>query len=96
MPTKSVFVIVVDDVTSLQRDRIHELVKTNTDDWWHELKDLWIVTGRTAAAWRDLVDPVLKGQRSPAVVLKVAAREGGRWATSGALPGLSEWFERLE
>jgi hypothetical protein len=50
-----VFVIAVEVSTSLQRDQIQAFIKQEADSWWHGLADLWLVTGKSAEEWRNLL-----------------------------------------
>jgi len=53
------FVIVTDGLGDVQRNLAFEAIKSASEAagtaWWHHFSDVWIVQGKSAADWRDLV-----------------------------------------
>lgn len=59
--------IALSEANDPQRDAVQAIVKVHATAWWHELPDIWVADGQTAAYWRDLIKPVLL--LSPAAVI---------------------------
>jgi hypothetical protein len=73
------FVIAINQATAAQREQVHEIVKASTGTWWHAFADAWIVQGRTAGEWRDLVGEPFRLGPGGVIVLKVDDA-GATWA----------------
>jgi len=68
----SAYAILIEPSTDLQRDQVQELIKTSTENWWHGMPDVWIVLGKKAGEWKDLVRPIFPTEESGKVlVLKI-------------------------
>jgi hypothetical protein len=89
------YAIVIEASHPLQRDQVQEIVKANATLWWHAVADLWLVTGKNAAAWRDLVGVVFPAGNGKVLVLKVDSQSGGTWAYRGQFPAsATEWLRK--
>lgn len=87
-------IIVAEDIDNTQRTLIHELVKAASDDWWHDLPDVWVVKGGgTADDWRDRLRPLVPLAPSSVMVLALKPTPGNRWATQGRLSTVSNWWK---
>jgi hypothetical protein len=73
------YVIAINRATPEQRQQVHEIVKANANGWWHAFADCWIVGGKTAAEWRDLVGVVFPIGPGGVLVLKIDTA-GATWA----------------
>ena len=77
----SVYAIVVEVSTPLQRDQIQAFIKEEADSWWHGLADLWLVTGKTAEEWRNALRAFFpKKGTGNLLVLKVDAAAPASWS----------------
>jgi hypothetical protein len=96
MSDDPLFAIFVNRVTAEQREQIHEIIKEHANyGWWHGFADLWIVVGKTATAWRDLVGEVTVYPPSGVLVVKVSSDEKGVWASRSTLSESNrEWIKR--
>jgi hypothetical protein len=83
------YVIVVDGIDNTQRTLMHSWVKSVTDNWWHQLPDVWIVLGREPGYWRDGLQPFAM-DATKILVLALKETRGHRWATH-RVPS-AEWF----
>ncbi|MEY2475226.1 MAG: hypothetical protein QOG87_541, partial [Actinomycetota bacterium] len=68
------YIILVADIDEAQREYIHAAVKMFSDSWWHELPDVWIVQGGTAAEWRNRLDVLFLTGGSLLVVLNLPVK----------------------
>jgi hypothetical protein len=76
------YVVLTYGLNDFERGQIHQLMKSNSEHWWHQYPDVWIVKGGTSGDfWRDLVIPVLP-QRGRGSVLVMKLR--GNWAAFGS------------
>ncbi len=92
-PNLPTFAIVADRVSPAQREQIQGIVKANANGWWHGFADLWIVGGRTAKEWRDLVGVAVPTVPSAVLVLKLDRATAGRWASKAKLSDAnSKWL----
>ncbi len=88
------FAIVINRSTPEQRAQAHEIVKANTDSWWHGFGDLWLVRGKSASEWRDLVGVALQAVPSGVLVLRIADPGLPRWAYRAKLAdSAAEWLK---
>jgi hypothetical protein len=89
------FLIILDRATEQQRRAVHEVIKENARTWWHRFVDVWIVHGKSADRWRDLVGDEIS---NPATVLVIRFPTKGdetRWSARG--PDTStkfDWFHK--
>jgi hypothetical protein len=75
------FVIAANRITAQQREQIQAIVKAHANGWWHSFSDLWIVGGKTAIEWRDLVGVVAPFSEGAGVlVLKIDTASDKTWA----------------
>jgi len=86
----NIYLILTYGLGDFQRGQVHQLVKSNTDRWWHQFPDVWIVTGQDSAFWRDQITEVLPSGGRQGSVLVVEA--GGKWSSYGT----HEQFDWLE
>jgi hypothetical protein len=80
-----VYAIVANLPSDSQRDEVHQIVKENANGWWHAFGDLWIVGGKSAKEWRDLVGPIFPTAPSGVIVLKIDREHSGTWASQAKL-----------
>lgn len=87
------YAIVANNITPVQREQIQAIIKANANGWWHNFADLWIVGGRNASEWRDLVGVAVLPAASAVLVLAVDTSDAHAWAYKGVLgQGASEWL----
>jgi hypothetical protein len=85
-----VFAIAIEASTDLQRKQVQAAVKQHAELWWHGLADLWLVVGRSASEWRDLIGPIFPTVGSGKVIV---LRLGPAWASRGKLSDTeTEWL----
>lgn len=92
----SYHVIIADGIDNTQRKLMHETVKRLADSWWHELPDVWVVSGGPddASGWRDVLRGFVPLTPSRLLVLQVKPTPGGRWAaTDRTNSGFTDWFK---
>jgi len=78
------YTIILDRGTDDERSAVHATVKANANGWWHHFADAWIVHGKSAAEWRDLVKGALSSEASSVLVLRLPeASTESRWAYFG-------------
>lgn len=77
---EKVFAIVIESPTDLQREQVQAAVKQHAELWWHGLADLWLVVGKTAKEWRDLLKPIFPISHGGKVLVLAA---DGPWAARG-------------
>lgn len=75
------FAIAINRATPLQREQVHGIVKQHANGWWHGFADLWIVGGKSAGEWRDLVGVIFPKSPSGVLVLKLDVKSRGTWAS---------------
>jgi hypothetical protein len=73
------YAILVDRATDAQLQAVHQAVKDAANGWWHRFTNVWLVGGKTAVEWRDLLKPLVS---APGSVLVVRV-DGSQWAMSG-------------
>jgi hypothetical protein len=85
-------VIILDSINDFQRGQVHQIVKSNTERWWHWFPDVWIVVAdRGTEFWRDLIGEVVPTVGSGSVlVMHVDAR----WAGFGT-PEEFAWLDEI-
>ncbi|MGB9185145.1 MAG: hypothetical protein WCB67_13870 [Solirubrobacteraceae bacterium] len=89
------YAIVADRITAAQREQIQGIVKANANGWWHAFADLWIVGGRTASEWRDLVGVAVPTVPSGVMVLKIDEVNTPRWSYKAAMSDANkEWLHK--
>jgi hypothetical protein len=79
--------IILDEPTANLREAFQEVVTQHSENWWHQLPDVWIVQGDTPTEWRDRFRPLrtaagAEGQASSIWVFELPA-EGRAWAAIG-------------
>lgn len=84
------FVIAVDGIDNTQRTLMHSWIKSQTEEWWHQLPDVWVVVGRTAKFWRDGLQPFTL-PTTQILVMGLKGTPGERWATHRV--SNSDWFK---
>jgi hypothetical protein len=67
------FVIVLDRATPEERAAVHEIIKANAKGWWHHFADTWIVGGKTAQTWTQLLKPALPTGQSSILIFRLPA-----------------------
>ena len=89
------YAIVANRISTAQREQIQGIVKANANGWWHGFDDLWIVGGRTASEWRDLVGVAVPSQPSGVIVLKIDKDNPPRWAYKAAMSDANrDWLHK--
>ena len=82
MATK--YVLILDRGNATEVTAIQKIVKENSNGWWHQFENVWIVNGRSAAKWRDLAKAGLVAGPSSILVLKMPDSSiGVRWSFVG-------------
>jgi hypothetical protein len=74
-------VIVLDNPSPKMRQIVHEKVKNHTKDWWHHLRDVWIVGGHSAHYWGRVLDEV-EGVGAFIIFELPKEQDRRRWAAS--------------
>jgi hypothetical protein len=88
-------IIIVEEIDNTQRTLIHELVKSHSADWWHDLPDVWVVKGGgTANEWMQKIAPMVPLLPSSAMVLALKESKGHRWASQGRLSSVATWMNK--
>jgi hypothetical protein len=83
------FILVASNIDNTQRSLIQSWIKQTTEEWWHQLPDVWLVVGKNPTFWRDgLKKFQLPG--SAFLVLALKNTHGERWATSNV--GNTKWL----
>jgi hypothetical protein len=80
------YLIALEDAQTEHRNAVQAIVKAHSSMWWHQLSDLWVVEGHSAAYWRDLIAPVTAGSRVSVIVFRLPDspnREWASWAVKG-------------
>ncbi len=77
------YLIVLDHANVDQRNAVQAIVKVHSSAWWHQYADVWIAAGHTAAYWRDLITPVIRGPGTSVLVFKLPGSPGRAWAATG-------------
>ena len=80
------YAIIANNITPEQREQMQAIVKANANGWWHSFADLWIVGGRSAGEWRDLVGAAAPTAPSAVMVLAIDRSDANGWAFRGILP----------
>ena len=89
------FTIAANRITPQQREQIHGIVKEHANGWWHGFADLWIVGGKSASEWRDLVGVAVPHVPSGVLVFKVDSDTKGTWAYRAKMNDNGrEWIKR--
>jgi hypothetical protein len=80
-------VIFIQSPSAPIRDAVQDLVKQNTDVWWHQMPDLWIVEGDSPKVWRDRIRSLLiAGGGGVDVLVLPLPPEGRSYAAYGPSP----------
>ncbi|HEU5142977.1 MAG TPA: hypothetical protein VFU04_07465 [Solirubrobacterales bacterium] len=96
MAEEAYFGIAIEISTELQRRQVQDVIKRNTDAWWHEMPDFWLVKGKSAEAWRGLLGSIFPTVGSgKLIVVKIDTASSDTWAsrakfTDSALRWLNE------
>ena len=75
-------IIVAEGLTSERREVCHELIKEHAEEWWHQMPDVWIAGGLSAATWRDHLTPDIRGTGASVMVFRLPPDRTG-WAYFG-------------
>ena len=89
-------VIIVDSVTTEQREAVHEVIKERAAAWWHHVPDVWIVlSDQTTADWKNLLKTELHAGPASLLTLRLPGDKGGRWSTFGfsRKPESTQWLK---
>ncbi|MET0603224.1 MAG: hypothetical protein ABW167_14660 [Baekduia sp.] len=92
---KTPHLVILDGANNLQRDAVQTIVKAHTEVWWHEMPDVWIVDGQTAAYWRDIIMPVLGLSSAGVVVFRLPDSGLRSWAASSLGRPKSKWLHEI-
>ncbi len=93
--TATFAIIIVEGIDNTQRTLIHELVKNDAEDWWHDLPNVWIVKGGGSVnEWRDRLRPIVPLAPSTFAVLALKSQPRSRWATRGGLSSIGSWYSK--
>jgi hypothetical protein len=85
--------IVADEIDNTQRTLLHELIKEHSDDWWHDLPNVWVAKGGGSAhEWFERIQPLVPLSPSTVMVLALQTTPGNRWAAKGALSSIGRWW----
>jgi len=89
-------VIVLEDVTTSDREAIDELIIEHSIGYWHKFADLWIVGGQSVDFWAEAIERVLAGGSSNAIVLSLPKYGSGRgyWAFMIDVEKNLEWLRK--
>ncbi len=87
------FVIIASDIDNTQRSQIHEVVKRDGEDWWHQLPDVWVVKGGELATWQRSMKVIASIGNSAILTLALKPTPGARWAVAGDAASMDhQWF----
>ena len=76
----ALFILVANELSDEQREKIQDVVKANADGWWHHMPNVWLLSGKTATAWRDLVKDIVAPGPAGILVFKVDTVFSGGWS----------------
>jgi hypothetical protein len=95
MTQMSDFAISVDRATQEELDAVQSIVKANANGWWHRHAAFWVVGGKTASEWRDLIKPALVSGSS-VLVLQLPENDAEKnWSFNGPeAKAKCEWFHK--
>lgn len=79
--SEAIFAIAIDRATPLQREQVQEIVSKQAEKWWHGFADLWLVSGKSAVEWRDLVGVIFLRGDGNVLVLKIDTASQHTWAS---------------
>lgn len=85
------YVILTHGINDFERGQAHQIVKSNTDRWWHQFPDVWIVTGHTLGFWRDRMREVIPVEGRGAVLVLEA---GVGWSAFGTRAQF-DWLQEM-
>lgn len=96
MAKRPVFGIVIEASSPLQREQVQAAIKAQDVGWWHNVGDFWLVTGKSAVEWRDLLGPIFPTPASgKLLVVKIDADAPVTWAYRGQFSDSSdEWLKK--
>jgi len=90
-----IFAIVIEPSSELQREQVQAAIKSNAENWWHGMADLWFVKGKDAVAWRDLLAPMFPNVNGKVFVFRVGTQGTGiSWAYRATFSdSATEWVK---
>lgn len=91
------FLITVDRGSPEELDKVHEIAKLNSAFWWHHFSSTWIVAGKTASEWKDLLEGILVGPDSAILILRLPEEEKRNWwlrAREESLDKKASWLHK--
>jgi hypothetical protein len=65
------FLIILERATDQELEAVQAIAKAHSEDWWHEIENVWIVRGQTATYWLTLITPVIPHGNSGAFVFRL-------------------------
>jgi hypothetical protein len=78
------YAIVLSASTAEQREAVQAIIKENASrGWWHRFPNMWLVGGRSASQWRDLVRPAMRPGIGAVLVLKIDTDDPNTWSFFG-------------
>jgi hypothetical protein len=83
--------VVAQSIDDTQRTLMHELIKSDSDEWWHGFPDVWMVRGDSAEAWRERLGVFVPRGPSAVLVFQMPDEGGRAWSARGVKSGW-EWL----
>jgi hypothetical protein len=79
MAVDRAYAIAIEPSDPLQREQVQAFIKEEAESWWHGIADVWIVTGKSASEWRDLVGMFFPQGAGSVIVLKLDTHSDETW-----------------
>jgi len=90
LTVENAYVVAIEPTSPIQRDQVQGFIKKEAEDWWHGIADLWIVTGKSAAEWRDALKIFFPQGSGSLLVLKIDTNSSGTWALTSSIFSASQ------
>ena len=85
-------IVIADGIDSTQRMLIHEALVRDTEDWWHQLPNVWIIrSDRSPAAWLESLTVFVPKAPSALLVLQLS-NDQKLWGASLPDQTAVEWL----
>jgi hypothetical protein len=92
--SKPIFAVLTYGIDADQRQKIHELLKTESAGWWHHFPDVWFVRGHDAKYWKSVVADIVTTKPGAAVLVMKLDNVTKEAAWSGE--GKTEMYDWLK
>jgi hypothetical protein len=86
-------IVLVEGLDATQNKLIHEAVKENSEVWWHEFENTWIIKGGgDVAKWRDRLSVIVSLPGCQLLVMGLPTMGARSWAGRMAASRI-EWLK---